>query len=94
MNRQELEKTAAQLLFGAKGFILPDSNLDYLEIITCQMKKTVEENNISQEYFQKHFVEIYTAVHNSYQAFLKGLLTDQEYKDRLFNKVWEELRAE
>ena len=67
---------------------------DYLEIITCQMKKTVEKNNISQEYFQKHFIEIYTAVHNSYQKFLKGLLTNQEYKDRLFNKVWEELRAE
>ena len=31
MNRQELEKTAAQLLFGAKGFILPDSNLNDID---------------------------------------------------------------
>lgn len=74
--------------------ILNKNQQDYLEIITCQMKKTVEENNISQEYFQKHFIEIYTAVHNLYQKFLKGLLTNQEYKDRLFNEVWEELRAE
>ena len=45
MNRQELEKTAAQLLFGAKGFILPDSNLndiDYKNKIISGVKSVLK----------------------------------------------------
>ena len=45
MNRQELEKTAAQLLFGAKGFILPDSNLndiDYKNKIISEVKTVLK----------------------------------------------------
>ena len=53
MNRQELEKTAARLLFGAKGFILPDSNLndiDYKNKIISEVKSILK---LKQETLEK-----------------------------------------
>ena len=73
---------------------LTQEQQNYMEIITAQMKSTVEKHNISPEYFQANFKEIFTAVHNSYQEFLKGLLTDEEYKNRIFEASWKELRGE
>ena len=45
MNRQELENTAIQLLFGTRGFMLPDSNLgdtDYKNKIISEVKSVLK----------------------------------------------------
>ena len=45
MNRQELENTAIQLLFGARGFIIPNSNLndtDYKNKIVSGIKTVLD----------------------------------------------------
>ena len=65
---------------------------NYIEIITAQIKSMVKKHNISEQVFEAHFAEIFTAAHNSYQEFLKGLLTDEEYKNRIFEASWNELK--
>ena len=72
--------------------MLNENQKKYLDVISSIMAKIVKKHNISKEYFEANFIEIYTAVHNSYQNYLKGLLTDKEFKNKLFNELWEELR--
>ena len=66
---------------------------DYLEIISDVLAKKVKENNISKEYFEANFNEIFMSAHNSYQNFLKGLITDEEYKNNVFEQLWNENRG-
>ena len=66
---------------------------NYLEIIGSLLKKVVKENNIPQEYFEKHFMELFTMAHNYYQDFLKRAMTDEELKIKIGLEMWKKLSA-
>ena len=66
---------------------------NYLEVILNVLKNTVKENNIPQEYFEKHFMELFTMAHNYYQDFLKRAMNDEELKAKIGLEMWKELRA-
>ena len=66
---------------------------NYLEIIGSLLKKVVKKNNIPQEYFEKHFMELFTMAHNYYQDFLKRAMTDEELKIKIGLEMWKKLSA-
>ena len=72
---------------------LTENQKNYLEIITSQISKIAKQNNLSKEYIKDNFNEIFIAAHNSYQNFLKNLINDEDYKNKLFNITWNELRG-
>ena len=73
---------------------LTQQQLQYLEALASHMKEIVEEHNIPQAEFEGNFVEILTASHNSYQRYLEGLLTDEEFRIKLSEAVWNEIRKD
>lgn len=72
------------------GRALTDGQKTYLQIILDQITKIVKENELPREFVEKYFFVIFTEVHNSYQNFLKGLMTNEEFKKELAEKIWNE----
>jgi 5'(3')-deoxyribonucleotidase len=68
------------------------SQQNYLETIGLILKRVVEDHNIPQSYFEKHFTELFTAAHNYYQNFLQRAMNDEELKAKMCEDIWNELR--
>jgi hypothetical protein len=67
---------------------LNENQQDYLNILISHIKKKVKEHKITPQEFKNNFNEIFTASHESYQNYIKGLLNDEEFKSKLAEDTW------